>query len=122
MQRFQIFLRWLPIVSLFCVGLLVGRETWKRYENYAQLRGRLDALRADMRITANENRSISKQIEWYNDPAHLEEKAKRELNLKKEGEEVIIIDERIVTTTTQSSSKPNEEKKPWWGVLFFRNE
>ncbi len=105
-------------MSLLCVGLLVGHEAWKRYENYAQLKGRLGALQAEMKITTNENRSISKQIEWYNDPTNLEEKAKKELNLKKEGEEVIVIvNNKTISTTTPSSSKKQEDKKSWWNIF-----
>ncbi|MBI5420881.1 MAG: septum formation initiator family protein [Parcubacteria group bacterium] len=118
MQRFQIFLRWLPIVSLLCVGILVGHEAWKRYENYASLKERLGILEAETRTITNENRSIAKQIEWYNDPTHLEEKAKKELNLKKEGEEVIVIvGNTAVSTSIPSSSKKQEDKKRWWNIF-----
>ncbi len=91
MQKFQVFLRWLPVVSLLCIALLLGHHAWERYAHYANLKQRLDTLQAEIGTITNENRSISKQIEWYRDPTHLEEKAKKELNLKREGEGVIII-------------------------------
>jgi len=108
-------LRWLPVVSLFCVGLLIGHQAWKRYENYVDLRNRLGMLEAEKGNIVGENRSLLKQIEWYNDPVHLEEKAKRELNLKKEGEGVIvIIDDGVVSTTMVSSTEKTKDKRPWW--------
>ncbi len=75
-------------------------------------------LETEIRSATNENRSISKQIEWYNDPAHLEEKAKKELNLRREGEEVIvIIDDKTVSTTIASSSQKFEDKRSWWDIF-----
>lgn len=105
-------------MSLFCIGLLVGHQAWKRYENYAGLRERLSVLETEKRVVASENKSISKQIEWYGNPAHLEEKAKKELNLKREGEGVIVIvDDGVVATTTPSSSKNSKDKRSWWDFL-----
>ncbi len=102
-------------MSLLFVALIVAKHTWIKYSQYAVLHQKRLNLTEELRGLGVENETISKEIAWYGDPAHLEEKAKKELNFKREGEEVfVIIDTQEDRTSSTEEASGLDDDVSWW--------
>ncbi|MFA5022622.1 MAG: septum formation initiator family protein [Patescibacteria group bacterium] len=105
------------ILIIIAVNLI---QTWKKNREINQEIGGLNQQIQDLE---KNNLEAKKLIEYLNSDAYIEEKARMDLGLKKEGEKVIIVSNTSVDTNSDSSTDLEKQKtisnpKKWWRYFF----
>jgi len=80
-------------------------------------------LEQEIKNIEKNNLDLKELIEYFNSTAYIEEKARIDLGLKKEGEKVVVISDFAQGETPKSKISNGEEKElsnpqKWWRYLF----
>lgn len=101
------------------------QESWQRNN---EVDGEIADLQSEIQNLEQKNQEFRELIEYFNSDAYIEEKARTDLGLKKEGEKVVIVS----SNSSQSGQIANDSTNPvttgtkdlsnlekWW--LYFFN-
>jgi len=91
----QFFFAIFGLVIISAIGWPLYINMKKRY----QIKNEIDQLKNEIGIYENKNSQLDKLIRYMESDQYIEEQAKKNLNLKKEGENVIVI---------KNENKPSE--------------
>ena len=110
------------LIFLFFVGLNFTRSWYKNREINQEITG----LRQEIKKIEKDNLQLSELIKYLNSTAYLEEKARIDLGLKKEGENTIIIpdltNDLIPPPELESADDAGLISNPqkWWRYFFAK--
>ncbi|MDP3963818.1 MAG: septum formation initiator family protein [bacterium] len=81
----------LVLVAALLLAGAFGTLTWRLYHTDQALSEKIALLEQDIREAEEQNRQLSKLVEYFSTPDHLEKEARARFNLKKPDEEVLVI-------------------------------
>lgn len=109
------------LICLVFAGTSLTRETIKDY----LLRKEISRLGEELDLSQKKGLKLADLLKEFSDTAWREERARRELNLKRPGESVIIIhDEKHgdVASAREIPDQPRESNVKKWVNYFFNND
>jgi cell division protein FtsL len=108
------------VVLLVVLGFFVFSLAGLTLQSY-RLAERTDAVREEIAGLQEENKRLQADVERLQTPSALEELARKELGLIKEGETSVVIDygpgERPSDVPTPTPT-PRPNRQSWWETLF----
>jgi cell division protein FtsB len=108
------------ILIIITVGYL---QNWRKNH---QINQEINSLNQEITDLERNNLETKKLIEYFNSDAYIEEKARIDLGLKKEGEKVVVAHNQALTEKDTSTQKNDSEKQnepptipqKWWFYFF----
>ena len=83
---------------LIAGAVLVGAFsmlTWRLYHTDRTLNKKITSIQKDIEKAEEQNRQLSRLVEYFSKPEHLEKEARSRFNLKKPDEEVLVIPSQV---------------------------
>ncbi len=96
------------VAALFVIVFLFVTN-WKIYQKRAGLTERVEELRAQVDALEKRNKDLKEESSVIGTKEHLEQVAREQLDMKKEGEEVVVIQKE-----EEENRLEQEERKSWW--------
>lgn len=113
---------------LFLIIILVflGLNLTKSWKKSREINQEIASLEKEIEVLSGDKLKLEKLIEYFNSTAYIEEKARKDLGLKKEGEKVVIVGNQNITDSSLSNSntiqdgkdKKISNPKKWWNYFF----
>jgi len=97
----------------------------KTWIQSSEINKEIVSIESNINNLEDKNVKLQELIEYFNSTAYIEERARRDLGLKKEGEKVAIVNNQNIKeispsknkkTTTSSAQSSNPAK--WWNYFF----
>lgn len=110
----------LTIVVLLFLAINLAKSGLKSQE----ISQEIVSLEQEIQKLEKNNLEVKELIEYFNSTAYIEEKARIDLGLKKEGEKVVIVDDLINKKTFDSNPTTDREgtelsnPQKWWQYFF----
>ncbi|MAF14203.1 MAG: hypothetical protein CMI53_04935 [Parcubacteria group bacterium] len=113
----------LAVIILVIVAINLSREISKG----RQINKEITNLEKNIDDISQSNEELKQLIEYFNSNAYIEEKARTDLGLKKEGEQVVVVsdlvEDDILNDSSPDSKPPKVEMtesnlKKWWKYFF----
>lgn len=113
------------LLVLIIILIFITLNLSQNYSKNKEVNEEIASLRQEISDLEQENLQFQELINYFNSDAYIEEKARIDLGLKKQGEQVVVvtgdISEQIAQQTegiakTTNSNKSNPEK--WWDHFF----
>jgi len=104
--------------------IIIASISWPLYLNMKKrysIKSEIDQLKNDITIFENKNSQLDKLIKYLESDQYIEEQAKKNLNLKKEGENVIVI-KNEKTANVVSEIKKNKPTQDVYSIGGIKNE
>ena len=112
------------VVASLVILLLVCGGLYRIWQQNVNVNSENRTLRDELSSLETDNIELSELIDYLNSTAYIEAKARRDLGLKKAGEEAVIIPDvaEMVTNSNQSHADANRSNiKKWWDYFFSTN-
>jgi cell division protein FtsB len=118
------------VIFLGCLGLLtlIIFSTAKEFLKVKKINDEISELHQEIIELENNNLELSELLKYFNSDNFAEKKARTELGLKKEGEQVVIIpkeknDNQILPKSKSDDKKDSSKSnfKKWWDYFFNKN-
>ncbi len=110
-------------IILLIILIATGLNLYKSRLKKSQINQEIIGLQGEIQNLEKQNLELNELIEYFNSDAYIEERARINLGLKKEGEKVVILpeiqkvgDKIQVLGETENSEKSNPKK--WWDYFF----
>lgn len=101
---------------VFVVSLLIFALTatgfWNAWSRSHQINQEIVSLERELDVTQQKNTELHELITYLNSQAYIEEKARRDLGLKQEGERVVVIPEDQLGQLPASSRTVGDATSP----------
>jgi len=119
----------LILISGIIVLIFIAVNFSKNWTRDNEVKEEIKGLKQKIQTLQKDNLELSELIEYLNSTAYLEEKARTDLGLKKEGEKTLIIPDSeinekylnsITTTEVGHESGPVSNPRKWWIYFFVR--
>lgn len=119
--RSKLFLL-LLIIALIIIAVSLANN-WRSAQN---VNNEIVQLQNEIQNLEQENYQFKELIDYFNSTAYIEEKARLDLGLKKEGEKVVVVTDNVPEQSQKSSENSNNtiagqpEGNPgkWWEYFF----
>lgn len=105
------------------ISMAYGRAYYQNHKIKEEIR----RLKAETERLESKKIEIVKMLQYVQSPAYIEEKARTEFNLSKEGENVLIVPQTENSEDIRQSSenmlksKSLSNPKQWWNYFFNKN-
>ncbi|NUM25322.1 MAG: septum formation initiator family protein [Candidatus Buchananbacteria bacterium] len=120
-KKWRNFLIFAVLVVLLLIGGLNFYQSWSRTK---EVNNEISQLQEEIKNLEKNNKEFQELIEYFNSDAYIEERARLDLGLKKDGEKVAVIpkgnetaDTRSQETQTKNRSNLTNPQK-WWDYFF----
>jgi len=107
------------IISIIILIVFIGSLEFKQIQKRAKYNQEIRELQKQEQELVAENEALQKSLEYFNNEEFKEQIARRQLNLKKEGEIVVNFPPSVQATGEQQAAAPkvgNPQK--WWNYFF----
>jgi cell division protein FtsB len=121
--------QFLVVVFLLVAIFFVLREVYSSIQTKRKIDKEVASLRAEANKFNQENKNLSKLVDYFNSKDFQEKEIKDKLNLVKEGERVVVV--QGVATENQMTEQKNKDARIltkranyyyWWQYFFgFKN-
>lgn len=112
------------IVSIILLGILmfIGFSMVQSWLKNREVNSEIIGLQTNINDLQRENEQYQQLIEYLNSNAYIEEKARTDLGLKKQGEKVVVLPENLITSpaTSSSNNAGSESNLARWINYFFK--
>jgi len=115
------FYFFLTLVFLVLVGLSFF-SVWNRNR---QVNREISGLRSEISNLEKDNVELGGLIEYFNSSAYIEEKARNDLGLRKEGERVVVVSDSLnlhadtgAAAVSGQTEQPLSNPQKWWRHFF----
>ncbi|MDD2807199.1 MAG: septum formation initiator family protein [Patescibacteria group bacterium] len=114
--------KWLTSIVLLLVLMVVVYSLAQSWLKNQEVNSEIVGLQTNIDNLEKENEQYQQLIEYLNSNAYLEEKARTDLGLKKQGEKVVVLPQNLINnqataTDDQASSQSNLSS---WINYFFK--
>lgn len=113
------------LLVLIIVLITITLNLSQNYSKNKEVNEEIASLRQEISSLEQENLQFQELINYFNSDAYIEEKARIDLGLKKQGEQVVVvtgdISEQIAQQTnsqTYTNNKNKSNPKKWWDHFF----
>ncbi len=110
--------RWRNIIifgSLLAVSLVVGFNFYQSWSRTKAVNQEISQLQENIKTLEQGNQEFQELIKYFNSDAYIEERARLDLGLKKQGENVTVVSKNnqltAMTQTTARADTQNQKKK-----------
>ena len=121
-SKFRRLLLSKPLVILIIILMaFIASLEYKQIQKRSKYNKEIAELQKQEQELVAENEALQKSLEYFNNEGFKEQIARRQLNLKKEGEIVVNFPSSTQTAPQQQDSAPpvsNPQK--WWNYFFNR--
>lgn len=111
----RFFLILLLIITAISFVRLMNEVMWRQ-----KIGGRISGLKNDIHTLSEEQHRLSSLIEYLSTDTYIEEEARKQLNLRKPGEQVTVIAPQSSSLTTTTARRSTVSL--WWDYFFTRNK
>ena len=111
---------------LLLVLIFGGISFYKSWSRSKAVNDEIAQLQTNIRNLEQDNKDFQELIEYFNSDAYIEERARTDLGLKKDGEKVAVVpktEETEATTVSKTSVSNNSEltnPQKWWNYFFSK--
>jgi cell division protein FtsB len=111
--------RFLAIIGLVFLIVIIFPLA-RTYSQRRLVEKEIESVKSQISEYENQNQELKDLIIYLQSDQSLEEQARRNLNLKKPGEQVIVIENKASTSVSVASSSDEEinNLKKWWRYFF----
>lgn len=120
----QKFLALVGLVLIFLISFPLAKNVSKRY----RINKEIKELGKEISDFESKNKDLKQLITYLESDQFVEEKARLNLGLKKEGEQIVVIkDDTAITTDTNlegrglGNSQNFSNPRQWWNYFFNKN-
>lgn len=108
---------------LLLLAVLFGFSLFKSWQNNHEINHEISSLHQNINSIEQENAQLKQLIDYFNSSAYIEEKARTDLGLKKNGEKVVVVPKidqlnASSTSTAVTSSQATTNPGRWWHNFF----
>ncbi|HLC89824.1 MAG: hypothetical protein A3J65_00845 [Candidatus Buchananbacteria bacterium RIFCSPHIGHO2_02_FULL_45_11b] len=106
------------------IGLVFIIMNFSRgFQKNRQINREIGGLKAEIGQLEKDNLELKQMVDYFNSTAYIEEKARVDLGLKKEGEKVVVIADsaknKLAQNKTEAAAeKPKTNPQKWWQYFF----
>lgn len=110
----------LVLIFVLCFVFINFLRVWLKGN---QVNKEIDELEQEISGLQKDTAELTELIQYFNSSAYVEEKARVDLGLKKEGEKVVLVTDDLKKNLLGNDSANNAEEsqsnfKKWWGYFF----
>ncbi len=110
----------LVLIFVLCFVFFNFLRAWLKGN---QVNKEIDGLEQEISGLQKDTAELTELIQYFNSSAYVEEKARVDLGLKKEGEKVVLVTDDLKKNLLENDSANNAEEsqsnfKKWWGYFF----
>jgi cell division protein FtsB len=112
------------LLVLLIILVLIGLNLSKSLKKSSQINNEITGLQDEIQNLEKQNLELTELIEYFNSDAYIEERARVDLGLKKEGEKVVILPEISKVTdedgqeAKQGDNLEKSNPRKWWDYFF----
>ena len=121
-SKFRRLLLSKPLVILIIILMaFIASLEYKQIQKRSKYNKEIAELQKQEQELVAENEALQKSLEYFNNEGFKEQIARRQLNLKKEGEIVVNFPSSTQTAPQpQDSAPPVSNPQKWWNYFFNR--
>lgn len=114
------------IVIFSLIFLFVFLNFLKAWFKGRQVNSEINNLEQEISTLQKDTAELTELIQYFNSSAYIEEKARVDLGLKKEGEKVVLITDDLKKNLEsgekiEEKNAPRSNLKKWWDYFFNKN-
>lgn len=109
------------LLFFFLLLFFLGVGLFRTLKRVQDRQGRMDGLKAEVGSLEAENRQLQKEVVYRQSPEFIEQQARDQLKMVKEGEHLVILPNlpAVLGLEATPAAPPNIPVwKQWWNVFF----